>query len=1175
MSRLLELDDFTAGESTTEDESVPLRGDHDNSFRVETNIIGNADSDSDQDDDPPDANDDDSRTVLINNFEGNSAQAFLHNRISTTKYNVLTFLPKFLFEQFSRYANLFFLFTAIVQQFPGVSPTGRYTTIGPLSVVLAATAIKELAEDWKRMQADTEVNHRRVKVFREGTFVTLRWTEIQVGDLVKVLNNQFFPADLVLLSSSEPQGMCYVETANLDGETNLKIRQALPQTSSLTTTRDVRFCSGHIECEGPNNRLYKFIGNVKLNQGNSLPLGPDQLLLRGAQLRNTPWVYGVVVYTGHESKLMQNASAAPIKRSNVDDVTNKQIILLFFVLLALCCFSTIANAVWLGDHESADWYLGYENGSEPQNPILTFFTFVILYNNLIPISLIITLELVKFVQALVFINNDLDMYDPETDTPAQARTSTLNEELGQVQYIFSDKTGTLTRNKMQFLKCTIGGIKYGDVVEQPIEPNAPTGFHDPHLLENLTSGHQTASVIREWLTLLATCHTVVPERDRENPDKIIYQAASPDEHALVTAVKHLGFSFNTRTPESVTISALGQDERYEILNVLEFNSTRKRMSVIVRCPNGQIKLYCKGADSVIYERLAPNQPFADATLGHLKDFASDGLRTLCLAVAQLDDETYTQWNNRYKEACTALVDRADKMDAAAALIEKDLFLLGATAIEDRLQDGVPETIRHLAQAGIKIWVLTGDKQETAINIGFSCKLLLPSMKLLICNEDTHAATEQYITRTKSELDFDSTDPERLALIIDGHTLAFALSDELAPSWLALAKRCKAVVCCRVSPKQKADVVRLVKNSDKAITLAIGDGANDVSMIQAAHVGVGISGQEGLQAARASDYSFSQFRFLKKLLLVHGHWSYTRVTSVILYSFYKNIALYLIQFWFAMVNGFSGQILFERWNIAAFNVFFTLLQPLAIGIFDQPVSAESLMTIPQLYKSCQRGDAFNTRVFWGWAVNSIAHSILLFWLPYAGMSHNVVHATGLNVGMWFVGESIYSLVVFTVILKAALIMKYWTIWNHISLWGSMLIWIIFSVIYFNLWYSMALGGIGYEVYGLAQQIYSSGAYWFSIFLVCTLVLTPDFMYETVQKLFFPTPADVVRERESKAQTVLPPLEVPTDGDEWVVVDHEEALPHYGYAFSQNESNATVTQAEVIRRYDTNMDKPLGD
>ncbi|EGD72161.1 hypothetical protein PTSG_00182 [Salpingoeca rosetta] len=1104
------------------------------------------------------------RAFVVKEHGANEHHNFCSNRISTAKYNLATFFPKFLYEQFSRHANLFFLFIALIQQIPNVSPTGQWTTALPLSIVLIMTAVKELAEDFKRHKADNEVNRRKVKVFRDLTFRTARWTEVRVGDVVKVLNNQYFPADLVLLSSSEPEAMCYVETANLDGETNLKIRQGHPQTAHLLTRERIRTLQARVECETPNERLYKFVGNIIITRPdgseNVVPLGADQFLQRGAQLKNTPWVYGVVVFTGHESKLLKNNKAAPIKRSNVDDVYNRQIIYLFFTLVSLAVMCTIAYAVWTGEHRS-DWYLGFKS-KPPLSPGLTLFTFMILFNNLIPISLIITLDIVKYFQALVFINNDVEMYDEATDTPARARTSALNEELGQVQYIFSDKTGTLTCNEMVFLKCSIAGVAYGDVQQDP------GVFSDPALLDNLTSGHDTASVIREWLTLLAVCHTVIPERDRTDPDVIVYQAASPDEAALVSAVKRLGFSFNVRQPDRVVINALGSDETFFILNVLEFNSTRKRMSVIVRDESGAIKLLTKGADSVIFERLSQNQPFADATKEHLHRFATEGLRTLCVGVRLLREEEYNEWARVYEEASTAIHDRAAKLDRAAELIEKDLFLLGATAIEDRLQEQVPETIQALANAGINIWVCTGDKQETAINIGFSCRLLNSTMDLLIANETTLPATMAWCERELEALEDHGDRP--LALIIDGPTLEFALDQSLRLRWLQLAKACKAVVCCRVSPLQKAEVVRLVKENERAITLAIGDGANDVAMIQAAHVGVGISGKEGLQAARASDYSIGQFRFLQRLLLVHGAWSYRRVTMLILYSFYKNIALYLIELWYAFSNGFSGQILFERWTIATYNVAFTLLPPVAIGIFDQHLSAETLLAMPHLYKSGPRREHFNTRVFWGWTLNSIFHSVILFWLPLEMFRGDTITADGQVGGQWVLGHVVYSIVVYTVTLKAALVTESWTIYNHIAVWGSALIWLVFTFAYFELWAAPGVS-IAHEVFGIGRYMYRSARVWFSFLVIPALALLRDVVFVLVRHLLFPTEEVRLQRLERRHQVIAKMPE-----QLWAEMHGRGTAQDYtGYAFSQNENTDSITQMEIIRRYDTTVEKPQGE
>lgn len=318
-------------------------------------------------------------------------------------------------------------------------------------------------------------------------------------------------------------------------------------------------------------------------------------------------------------------------------------------------------------------------------------------------SLFVTVEMVKYYHAFL-INSDLDIYYAETDTPAVCRTSSLVEELGQIEYIFSDKTGTLTCNMMEFKQCSIGGICYGQDIPEDrratVEDGVEVGVHDfKKLAENLASG-PTSEIIHHFLALLATCHTVIPETKGA---EIKYQAASPDEGALVEGAAQLGYKFVARKPRAVTIVVDNQEYEYELLNICEFNSTRKRMSTILRCPDGKIRVYTKGADTVILERLMQDHPSTDLTLQHLEDYATEGLRTLCLAMREVPDDEYARWSKIYEKAATTINNRGEELDKAAELIEKDLFLLGATAIEDRLQDGVPDTIHTLQQAGIKIW----------------------------------------------------------------------------------------------------------------------------------------------------------------------------------------------------------------------------------------------------------------------------------------------------------------------------------------------------------------------------------------------------------------------------------------------------------------------------------------
>ncbi|KAK4472070.1 hypothetical protein MN116_005442 [Schistosoma mekongi] len=1148
---------------------------------------------------------------------------YCKNDISTAKYNFVTFLPKFLLEQFRRYANIFFLVIALLQQIPGVSPTGRFTTLVPLCIILTVSAIKEIIEDIRRHRADDTTNNEKALVLRNNIWVETRWKDIEVGDLVKVLSNEGIPADLVLLASSEPQAMCYIETSNLDGETNLKLRQGLPVTNHLLTAGELSSFEAIVECELPNRKLDEFVGVIRIADGVAHPLNPTQLILRGASLKNTKWIFGLSVYTGRESKVMLNSTAAPLKRSSVERQTNTYILFLFGVLLFLTLCTFIANLIWTLWNEEKMWYLREYAGTRVHlRRLLDFITCLILYNTIIPISLPVMLEVVRFMQAL-YINWDLDMYDPDSDTPAMARTSNLNEELGQVRYLFSDKTGTLTRNIMEFKRCSIGGIMYGTSTE---DSNA---LDDENLVQKLNACDE---LVDKFFTILAVCHTVVPERystengtnannnssysvntapatgndNLGNEQLINYQASSPDEAALVKAARTLGYVFTTRTPTEVVVKIRGVEKHFTILHVLEFTSFRKRMGVVVREPNGRISVMVKGADTVIFERLSSSSLYAQSTMDHLETFAKTGLRTLCIAWTEVHPTFYTKWAEKFHEASVAINEREAKLESVANEIEQNLQLLGATAIEDKLQVGVPQTIANLMRAGISIWVLTGDKQETAINIGYSCQLLTQSISLLTMNTKSLDQTREQLVnliedfgdRIRMENDF--------ALIVDGQTLEFALLCECRDQFLDVALSCKSVICCRVSPWQKAQLVKLVRQSIKdAVTLAIGDGANDVGMIQAAHVGVGISGMEGRQAACASDYAIAQFRFLNKLLLVHGAWNYNRLTKLILYSFYKNVCLYLIQFWFAILSGFSGQIIFERWSIGLYNVIFTAAPPMALGLFDRSCSVNSCLKYPELYRDTQASASFNKKVFFCWILNSIYHSSLIFWIPLLAFAVDAVYSNGQTSSLLVLGNSVYTYVVVTVCLKAGLEHTAWTWLSHLAIWGSIGCWFLFLTIYPHVYPTLSLAP---DMVGMDSAVYGCGIFWFGLLLIPLIALTRDLTWKITKRVTAGTLREQVMQMErmqvDPGRLIRASIR-PKSSDRSAFVRimrrsmGSQALLNlclgaslrasattttptsltfsrrtdHGYAFSQEEHGA-VSQSELIRAYDSNRRKPEG-
>ena len=784
------------------------------------------------------------------------------------------------------------------------------------------------------------------------------WKSVQVGDFVRLYNEEEVPADIIVLSSSDSDGACYVETKNLDGETNLKVRSALHSGQRVKRARDCAMTEFSLETEPPHPNLYAYSAVVRWKQRDvkhpdappkemAEPVGINNLLLRGCTLRNTEWILGVVAFTGEETKIRLNSGITPSKRAQISKDLNWNVSYNFIVLFIMCfAAGTVEGTTWAKQNTSITYFeFGSYGGSGAVNGLITFFAAVILFQDLVPISLYISLEIIRTAQAF-FIYSDTYMYYEKLDYPCTPKTWNISDDLGQIEYIFSDKTGTLTQNVMEFKKCTINGVPYGEaytealagmqkrqginVDEEGAKARAQISqdrttmlgqirkMHDnPYLRdEDLTfvapdfvsdlsgeKGAQQKEACERFMLALALCHTVITERTPGDPPKIEFKAQSPDEAALVATARDVGFTVMGRSDDDIIVNVLGEEREYHVLNTLEFNSSRKRMSAIMRMPDGKLMLFCKGADSVIYSRLKRGeQPeLRKSTAEHLEMFAREGLRTLCIAQRELGEEEYQKWNLEHDLAAAAVQDREEKLDAVSDFIERDLTLLGGTAIEDRLQDGVPDAIQLLAQAGIKLWVLTGDKVETAINIGFSCNLLDNDMDLILLSvedesvETAEAQLDKHLinfgkTGSDEELKAAKTNheppPPTHALVIDGETLKLVLDDKLKQKFLLLCKECRSVLCCRVSPAQKAAVVRMVKLGLDVMTLSIGDGANDVAMIQEAHVGVGIAGEEGRQAVMSSDYAIGQFRFLTRLMLVHGRWSYRRLAECIANFFYK-------------------------------------------------------------------------------------------------------------------------------------------------------------------------------------------------------------------------------------------------------------------------------------------------
>mmetsp|Transcript_26807 Transcript_26807/g.70462 ORF Transcript_26807/g.70462 Transcript_26807/m.70462 type:complete len:1175 (-) Transcript_26807:155-3679(-) len=947
------------------------------------------------------------------------------NAIHSNKYTWYSFIPKNLFEQFSQLGNAYFLFIMLLQVTPAITITAGQPLIAvPLACVILMGAAKDLLEDWARYISDERENtSSTVVVDQHLAEHPVAWKDVRPGSVLLVRNGERLPLDALLLATSSPDGMCSIETKSLDGETNLKKRQAALTSQQWEVLADAakrdetsEFVT--LECEQPSEDLYVFRGSLKLPDGAVHGVGMSNFLLRGTSLQQTDWVLCLAVYSGRETRVMMNSRPTRFKLSKLDIELGRVVLMIFGIQLLICLILAVMSAIWLLFHGHLHWYLN-KNKSHLQialHVLPAMGTWMLQTDKMVPISLMVTMTLVKYVQG-VFISWDMHCAARVSGREADVRTSSVIESLGQVTHVFSDKTGTLTRNLMEFKSCSVGGTLYGfeDVdnsspasspmasyslaavpkVGQVRAPNVD--FQAFQFLADLASDTGQREELAQFLFVMGVCHTVEGSVGDGNkvssltPDrfgKSTYQASSPDELALVSAARALGLEFVRFTREGAEMlvhsdslhaaleTAVGWPVSthrvcVEILDILEFDNDRKRMSVVVRLPNGQISVLLKGADTSVL----PHVKDSSVCEHHLWQLACHGLRTLCLASRDLDQDEYESWHSRYVDAQALISEtRSQRVSELISELEESgpLNLVGATAIEDRLQDAVPETIRQMQTAGIRVWVLTGDKVETALSIGRTCKLLTEAMTNVVIDDPSSTALDAKLA--------DAGKGAIPAVTVTGAALAAILAvPQRKKALFAAAQKCRAVLCCRVSPKQKADVVEMVKAYDATcMTLAIGDGANDVSMIVSAHVGVGLSGKEGAQAANAADFAISEFKMLRRIMFVHGRESYRRLSTLALYNFYKNFVIVFSQIVTASTMGWSGQSLFLPWHSQLYNFLYTHWPVVAFGILDRSaLNLDPLESDPK-----------------GWAPQLVSRSSITVWLVVAFLQ---VHAWRLFMG----------------------------------------------------------------------------------------------------------------------------------------------------------------------------------
>eukprot|EP01130_Rhizamoeba_saxonica_P001854 TRINITY_DN11681_c0_g1_i1.p1 TRINITY_DN11681_c0_g1~~TRINITY_DN11681_c0_g1_i1.p1 ORF type:complete len:1068 (-),score=186.53 TRINITY_DN11681_c0_g1_i1:43-3246(-) len=858
------------------------------------------------------------------------------NVIRNQKYNPYTFLFVVLYEQFKFFFNMYFLLVALSQFIPQLKIGYLFTYVAPLVFVLAITILKEAYDDFKRWKRDKEANSQKYQKLTPNGPVTIPSSEIRVGDLIFVEKDCRLPADIVVLRTTEKSGASFIRTDQLDGETDWKLRRAVASTQELPSDESLLSNQIDVFADRPKMDIYSFVGTctVYKNENKNLVSLSDENTMWMNTVVASGIVIGLVIYTGSETRSSMNTSHPKTKVGLLDMELNRLSKVLFGLMSLLSLLMVALN--------------GFRSGW-----LVDFFRYMLLFSAIIPISLRVNLDIAKTLYSYWIMNDD------EIEGTI-VRTSTIPEELGRISYLLSDKTGTLTQNEMIFKKLHLGSYSFNTETLDELEIYLEEAFTDEYESSGVMRKNRKRSIhyqVQRTVEALALCHNVTPTFE-EGSDIITYQASSPDEVALVKFTESIGLTLWHRDLHSMTLKTpLGNEVQYSILNVFPFSSETKRMGIIIRNEiNGEIMFYMKGAD-VVMSRIVQSNDWLDEECGNM---AREGLRTLVFGMKVLSEEEYGDFHDRYLEAKATVIDRDQNVQDVVESIEHNLQLIGLSGVEDKLQENVKPTLEMLRNAGIKIWMLTGDKIETATCIAISARLVSRNQDIYTLSASDPNVAIHKLDRFRVLKD--------TALIIDGKTLQLFFN-YFPQEFISSACQAPAVVCCRCSPTQKAEIVTLLKNFTKKQTAAIGDGGNDVSMIQAADVGIGIVGKEGKQASLAADFSINQFSFVSRLMIWHGRNSYKRSASLGQFVIHRGLIISFIQAIFSSLFYFAAITIYTGWLLVGYATIYTTA-PVFSLVLDVDVTEDIAFQFPELYRELQKGRSLSYKTFFIWVFKSI-------------------------------------------------------------------------------------------------------------------------------------------------------------------------------------------------------------
>lgn len=724
-------------------------------------------------------------------------------------------------------------------------------------------------------------------------------------------------------------GETFIRTDQLDGETDWKLRLASPLTQKIPTEEFVRL---RVTGGKPDRKVNEFLGTVELlasqndalsHQTSALQGDNDNSKTAALSIDNTAWAntviasqattLAVIMYTGPQTRSALSTAPSRSKTGLLEYEINS--------LTKILCALTLALSIILvalegfSDTKGNVWYV-------------KIMRFLVLFSTIVPISLRVNLDMGKSVYSW-FIQRDPGI------AGAVVRTSTIPEDLGRIEYLLSDKTGTLTQNEMEMKKIHVGTVSYANEAMDEVTSYVRQGFHiqpttDPSsqtmFITPSSTYSNTANVgatrqrreigtrVRDVVLALALCHNVTPTVDTEDGKEVTsYQASSPDEIAIVRWTESVGLRLVHRDRKSMVLESTSSGRpvvRVRILDVFPFTSEGKRMGIIVHfhenvniknpdLASGEIWFYQKGADTVMSSIVAANDWLDEETA----NMAREGLRTLVVGRKKLSYQQYQEFSSRHQEASLSISGRdAGLQRVVSHYLENDLELIGVTGVEDKLQKDVKPSLELLRNAGIKIWMLTGDKVETARCVAVSSKLVARGQYIYtVAQLKKKDNAQEHLDFLRSKTD--------ACLLIDGESLSLFLT-HFRIEFISIAVLLPTVVACRCSPNQKAEVAKLIKEYTKKRVCCIGDGGNDVSMIQAADVGVGIVGKEGRQASLAADFSIEQFYHLVKLLVWHGRNSYKRSAKLAQFVIHRGLIIAVCQTMYSIAIKFEPEGLYK-------------------------------------------------------------------------------------------------------------------------------------------------------------------------------------------------------------------------------------------------------------------------